>query len=161
MGIPGHLTCLLRNLYAGQEATVRTMYQTTDCPIQWTWIWVNSRRWWGTRKLGMLQCRGLRKVWYDLASEQQHVKTELMPDTVTVEERAFLFFFFFNFLFYTSKGPWCWERLKAKREEGGRGWDGWMVSATQRTWVWTPGDSEGQGSLACCSPWGHRQSDMT
>ena len=36
MGIPGHLTCLLRNLYAGQEATVRTMYQTTDCPIQWT-----------------------------------------------------------------------------------------------------------------------------
>ena len=36
MGIPGHLTCLLRNLYAGQEATVRTMYQTTDFPIQWT-----------------------------------------------------------------------------------------------------------------------------
>ena len=26
MGIPGHLTCLLRNLYAGQEATVRTLY---------------------------------------------------------------------------------------------------------------------------------------
>ena len=25
----------------------------------------------------------------------------------------------------------------------------------------TPGDSEGQGSLACCSPWGHKQSDMT
>ena len=30
MGIPGHLTCLLRNLYAGQEATVRTGCGTTD-----------------------------------------------------------------------------------------------------------------------------------
>ena len=30
MGIPGHLTCLLRNLYAGQEATVRTGHGTTD-----------------------------------------------------------------------------------------------------------------------------------
>ena len=30
MGIPGHLTCLLRNLYAGQEATVRTGQGTTD-----------------------------------------------------------------------------------------------------------------------------------
>ena len=29
MGIPGHLTCLLRNLYASQEATVRTLYVTT------------------------------------------------------------------------------------------------------------------------------------
>ena len=31
MGIPGHLTCLLRNLCAGQEATVRTGHGRTDC----------------------------------------------------------------------------------------------------------------------------------
>ena len=30
MGIPDHLTCLLRNLYAGQEATVRAGHETTD-----------------------------------------------------------------------------------------------------------------------------------
>ena len=30
MGIPDHLICLLRNLYAGQEATVRTGHRTTD-----------------------------------------------------------------------------------------------------------------------------------
>ena len=30
MGIPDHLTCLLRNLYAGQEAIVRTVHGTTD-----------------------------------------------------------------------------------------------------------------------------------
>ena len=31
MGIPDHLTCLLRNLYVGQEATVKTGHGTTDC----------------------------------------------------------------------------------------------------------------------------------
>ena len=31
MGIPDHLTCLLRKLYAGQEATVRTGHGTADC----------------------------------------------------------------------------------------------------------------------------------
>ena len=31
MGIPDHLTCLLRNQYAGQEATVRTGHGATDC----------------------------------------------------------------------------------------------------------------------------------
>ena len=32
IGIPDHLTCLLRNLYAGEEATVRTGHGTTDFP---------------------------------------------------------------------------------------------------------------------------------
>ena len=32
--------------------------------------------------------------------------------------------------------PWCWERLKAGREGDDRGWDGWMASPTQWTWVW-------------------------
>ena len=30
MGIPDHLTCLLRNLYVGQDATVRTRHEMTD-----------------------------------------------------------------------------------------------------------------------------------
>ena len=37
MGIPDHLTCLLRNLYAGQEATVRTGHGTTD------WFQIGTR----------------------------------------------------------------------------------------------------------------------
>ena len=32
--------------------------------------------------------------------------------------------------------PWCWERLKAGGEGDDRGWDGWMASTTQWTWVW-------------------------
>ena len=34
------------------------------------------------------------------------------------------------------KRPWCWERLKTGGEGDIRGWDGWMASPTQWTWVW-------------------------
>ena len=34
------------------------------------------------------------------------------------------------------KRPWCWARLKAGEEGDDRGWDGWMASRTQWTWVW-------------------------
>ena len=34
------------------------------------------------------------------------------------------------------KRPWCWERLKAGGEGDNKGWDGWMASPTQWTWVW-------------------------
>ena len=47
MGIPDHLTCLLRNLYAGQEATVRTLHGTKDWfqigkAQQWPQDWERS-----------------------------------------------------------------------------------------------------------------------
>ena len=41
MGIPDHITCLLRNLFAGQEATVRTGHRTTD------WIQIREGVWQG------------------------------------------------------------------------------------------------------------------
>ena len=34
------------------------------------------------------------------------------------------------------KRPWCWERLKVGGEGDDRGWDGWMSSLMQWTWVW-------------------------
>ena len=39
------------------------------------------------------------------------------------------------------KRPWCWETLRAGGEGDSRGWDGWMASLTQRTWVWTSSKS--------------------
>ena len=34
------------------------------------------------------------------------------------------------------KRPWCWGRLRSGGEGDDRGWDGWMASLTQWTWVW-------------------------
>ena len=39
------------------------------------------------------------------------------------------------------KRPWCWERLKAGGKGDDRGWDGWMASLTQWTWVWVNSES--------------------
>ena len=67
-----------------------------------------------------------------------------------------------NSLKKTLLQGWTWERLTAGGEGGNTGWNGWMASLTQWTWVWAnSGDSEGQGSLACFSPWGGQESDTT
>ena len=39
------------------------------------------------------------------------------------------------------KRSWCWERLSAGGEGDNRGWDGWMASPTQWTWVWVDSGS--------------------
>ena len=39
------------------------------------------------------------------------------------------------------KRSWCWERLRAGGEGDDRGWDGWMASPTQWTWVWVDSGS--------------------
>ena len=43
-----------------------------------------------------------------------------------------------------GKITWCWERLKAGGEGGDRGWDGWIASQTQWTWVWANSEMSGR-----------------
>ena len=53
-------------------------------------------------------------------------------------------------------------KIKGRRR---RGWEdemvGWHHWLNEHEFEQTPGDRKGQGSLACCSPWGHKESDMT
>ena len=60
------------------------------------------------------------------------------------------------------KRPWCWERLKVGGERDDRGWDGWMASLIQWTWVWVNPESWWWvGRPWCCSPWGCKELSMT
>ena len=56
------------------------------------------------------------------------------------------------------KRPWCWGRWRAGgvTEDEMFRWHHWLNG---REFQQTPGDSEGQGSLVCCSPWGHKELD--
>ena len=55
-----------------------------------------------------------------------------------------------------------WERLRAGGEAGDRGWNDWWYHWRNRhEFEQTLGDSDGQGSLACCSPWGHKELGTT
>ena len=72
MGIPGHLTCLLRNLYAGQEATVRTLCGTID---------------WFKRGKGVQQGCLLSPCLFNLYVEHKHGLDELQAG-IKIGERS-------------------------------------------------------------------------
>ena len=60
------------------------------------------------------------------------------------------------------KRSWCWERLKTGRK--GTTEDetvGWHHQLNEHKFEQAPGVGDGQGSLACCSPRGHKESDTT
>ena len=60
------------------------------------------------------------------------------------------------------KRPWCRERLRAGGEGNDRGWDGWMVSPTQWTWVWVnSGSWWWTAGLVCCDSWGCKELNTT
>ena len=56
-------------LKAGGERDDRGWDVWMASPIQWTWIWVNSRSWWWTGRPGVLQSMGSQRVGYDWATE--------------------------------------------------------------------------------------------
>ena len=59
------------------------------------------------------------------------------------------------------KRPWCWEKLKTGEQTAEGEMVGWHHRLNGHEFEQTLGDSEGQESLACCSPWGRKESDMT
>ena len=59
------------------------------------------------------------------------------------------------------KRPCCWERLRAGGEGDYRGWDCWMASPTQLTWVWVDSRSWWWTGRPGCDSWGCKKSDMT
>ena len=72
---------------------------------------------------------------------------------------------YFGHLMWTAdllEKTWMLRKIEGGGEGGDRGWDGWMASPTQWTRIWAnSGDSGGQRSLACCSLWACKESDMT
>ena len=82
-------------------------------PTQWTWVWVNSGSWWWTGRPGVLQSMGSQRIRHDWVTELNW--TELKG--------------------LIAGKDWRQE------EKGTTGWDGWMPSPTQWTWVWASSGS--------------------
>ena len=101
-------------------------------------------------------CRRLLRVPWTARRFNQSILKEISPG-YSLEglmlKLKLQYFGHFMWKLTHCKRPWCWERLRAGGEGDNRGWDGWMASSTQQTWVWvTPGVGDGQEGLACCSP---------
>ena len=106
--------------------------------------------------------RLLRVPWTATRSNQSFVK-EISPEYSLEGLMMKLKIQSFGYLMLRTDSlekTWCWERLKIGGEGNNRGWDGWMVSLTQWTWVWIS-SCDGQGSLVGCSPWDLKESDRT
>ena len=78
--------------------------------------------------------RFLRAPWTARRSNRSILK-EISPDYSLEGLMLKLKLQYFSHLMWLTR-PWCWERLKARGEGDDRGWDGWIASLTQWTWVW-------------------------
>ena len=63
------------SLKAGEGAD-RGWDSWTASPTQWTWVRINSQRWWWTGKPGVLQSLGSRRVWHDWATELTYMESK-------------------------------------------------------------------------------------
>ena len=129
--------------------------------VSWT---IKKSEHWRTDAFELWCWRGLLRVPWTARSNQS-ILNEINPEYSSEGLKLKLKLQCFGHLMENPshwKGPWCWERLRAGGEGGGRGWDGWFASLTKWTWVQANSrDSEGQGSLVCCSPWSCTESYMT
>ena len=67
-----------KRLRAGGEGDDRGWDGWMASPIQWTWVWVNSRSWWWTERPGVLQSMGLQRIRHDWATELKTQKPHII-----------------------------------------------------------------------------------
>ena len=132
MGIPDHLTCLLRNLYSVQEATVRTTHGTTD------WFQIGT---------GVHQGCILSPFLFNLHKEyiMWNARLAEAQTGIKIARRNINNFRCANYTTLTT-------------EDEMAGWHHWLDG---RESEWTPGVGDGQGGLVCCNSWGRKESDTT
>ena len=96
---------------------------------------------------------GVISLWFDLDfpnSDVQHLSICLFicVSTLNIHCNGWIWSWSSNTLATWCKQPihwkrsWCWERLKAGGEGDDRGWNGWIASPTQWTWIWTSSERQ-------------------
>ena len=82
--------------------------------------------------------RRLLRVPWTVRRSNQSILKEISPKYSLEGLMLKLKLQYFGHLMWRTvlKRPWCWERLKAEGDGDNRGWDDWMASRTQWTWVW-------------------------
>ena len=127
----------------GSWTIMKAEHQRTDAFKLWCW-----------RRL-------LRVPWTARRSNQSILK-EINPEYSLEGEAEFQYFGHLIWRADSLEKLWYWKRLRAREEGVGREWDVWWHhQLNEHEFEQIQGDSEGQGSLVCCSPWGCKESDMT
>ena len=128
MGIPDHLTCLLRNLSASQEATVRTGLGTTASFQIGKGVrqgYILSPCLFNLHAEYITRNAGLDKAQAGIKIAGRNINN-LRYANDTPDGKSWLI----------AKDTDAWRSEEAWGEGDDRGRDGWMASSTQWTWVW-------------------------
>ena len=134
-------TLMLRKTEGRGEWGDRGWASCIASPIQWNWIWTNSRRWWRTWKPGVLQSMGSQRIRYNWVTNsclESHGWRSLVgcsPWGRWVGHDWATSLWLFTFMHWRRK---------------------W-----QPTPVFLPGESQGWGNLVSCHLWGCTESDTT
>ena len=129
-------------------------------------IWtIRKAEHWRINAFELWCCRRLLRLPWPARKSNKLILKEINPEYSLEGPMLKLKFQYFGHWMkraYSWKRPCCWERLRA----GGEGaTESEMVGGyhqfNEHEFEQTLGDSEGRGSLACCSPWGHKKSDTT
>ena len=128
-------------MYGGERWTIqKAEHWRTDAFELWCWAWTSRR---SNQSI-------LKEISPEYSLEVLVLKLKLQNLATWCEELT------------RWKRPWCWERLKVGGEGDDRGWDRWMASLTQWTWVWINAVSWWwTGRPGVLSPWGCKESDTT
>ena len=104
------------------------------------WMWDLGQGSWVRRPSSWR--RPLRVPWTARRSNQS-ILMEISPEYSLEGLMLKLKLQYFGHLMWRTdwKRPWCWEKLKTGGEGDERGWDGWMASPSQWTWVWASSGS--------------------
>ena len=122
LGFPGWLS--------GKESSCQCRRHGFD-------LWFGAER----RRMMLLNCGVGEDSWVPWTARRsnQSILKEISPEYSLEGLILKLKLQYFGHLMWRMthlRRPWCWERLKEGREGDNRGWDSWMASQTQGTWVW-------------------------
>ena len=100
-------------------------------------IWSNRQVWSWSTKWSRAKANTVRTREHTSHSKHPLPKTQEMTLHMDISKWSIMKLYWLCSLQLTHlKRPWCWEWLKVGEEGDDRGWDGWMASSTQWTWVW-------------------------
>ena len=134
-----------------------------------SWI-IKKAEHWRTDAFELLCWRSLLRVPWTARRSSQSILKEISPDYSLEGLMLKLKLQYFGHLMLRTDSlekTLILGKIEVGGEGNNRGWDGWMASLTRWTWVWAVGSCShlgvggGRESLACCSPWGHKESDTT
>ena len=110
-----------------------------SCSHGWMWVWPYRKL--NAKKFMLLKCGVVEDSWESLGQQGDPPSPSYRKSVLHIHWKNWCWSWNSNTLATWCeevtylKRPWCWERLRVGGEGDDRGWDGWMASLTQSTWI--------------------------